>query len=68
MTTTVTRRWHPTAHTIEDVEWCIRWGDTHSEAVAHRLGYASPGALIYVLRRAGRQDLVNVLLAWKHLT
>ena len=36
-------------------------GETHPDAIAHRLGYRSRSGLYLVLRRAGRRDLIKTI-------
>lgn len=52
-------RTHLQDTSVEDVEWLAGW-DTE-EAIAHRLGCASPATLHRRLYRAGRPDLVAAL-------
>lgn len=48
-----------TSPLIEDLEWILDSGETHPEAIAHRLGYTAPKHLYAALRRNQRDDLID---------
>ena len=47
---------------IEDIEWIA--GTGHPEAIARRVGYGKASTMYGLLRRWGRQDLVDRCLRW----
>ena len=51
----------PSAVVVEDVEWLLETGETHPETVAIRCGYRHVDSLYVALRRAGRDDLIDII-------
>jgi hypothetical protein len=41
---------------VEDIEWLVRCGETHLEAIARRVG-VQPRSVVRALERSGRDDL-----------